>query len=90
MKKTALFLSSLCMLFSTISCDTQSSEETKMEYKIEGETFKLSTIVDETLDKLIAFEEEHTQENGILNEYLVDNDSINIKAISSKVKELKN
>ena len=31
-------LSSLCMLFSTISCDTQSSEEIKMEYKIEGET----------------------------------------------------
>ena len=50
MKKTALLLSSLCMLFSTISCDTRSSEEIKMEYKIEGETFKLSTIVDETLD----------------------------------------
>lgn len=47
-------------------------------------------VVDETLDKLIAFEEEHTQENGILNEYLVDNDSINIKAISSNVKDLKN
>ena len=50
MKKIARLFSGLCMLFSTVSCDTQSSEEPKMEYKIEGETFKLSTIVDETLD----------------------------------------
>ena len=54
MKKTWLLLSSIFMLLSFVSCDTNSSteisEEQKMEYKIEGETFKLSTIVDETLD----------------------------------------
>lgn len=63
MKKTWLLLSSIFMLLSFVSCDTNSSvsngnnsstetsEEQKIEYKIEGETFKLSTIVDETLDE---------------------------------------
>ena len=37
----------------------------------------------------ISFEEEHTEDNGILSEYLIDNDSIDLKAMNAKLKELK-
>lgn len=51
MKKIATFLSCFFLLFSVVSCKESDQPENKdPQYKIEGTSFELSSIVDETLD----------------------------------------
>lgn len=51
MKKLTMLLSSFFLLFSTVSCgETSQSQSDEMIYLIEGTSFRLSSIVDETLD----------------------------------------
>lgn len=50
MKKIWFILCGFFLLLSTTSCNENNNNVSKMEYRIEGDSFRLSTIVDETLD----------------------------------------